>query len=439
MYENVETNDIIKAAKLIDKQGYPSEILNGQQRFWVSISEGREYPFKELTRRAVEIATGEVPDFSSTERIRDKFRDKFPFQINEYKEGVNFFTAHELDIFSKIAGSKRRAKPEYVPKDNRFLPTFYRSNKWAELIQEKLSSFVVEKNWNWQSGRSYKYYSWHKIYKKDDKGKKIFFTIGVDGDGFLIIKLDCMRVSRDESKVLAEDKIERFKNYRSGKDWKRIIYADELSAWSWDKLVNHTVEFIHSNEGLYDEAIKFVYENSKEAPKSDNESSNEDIYIPPVNAPEKIKSRIPKERNFEGREINWEREFQRAQETGIGGEEFIINQEKLKLFNTGLHNKAELVEKELDGTGFDIRSFNEDGEEIHIEVKTTSKNNDEPFLLTLNEKDYLEKYPESYFIYRVFNFNRIEGRGNYFRISGNELSEKAEFSPVKFEVSINSG
>ncbi|MCH2449136.1 MAG: hypothetical protein MK198_03225 [Gracilimonas sp.] len=364
MYEKVEANDIIRAAKLIDKQGYPREILNGQQRFWVSISEGREYPFKELTRRAVEISTGEVLDFSSTERIRDKFRDKFPFKINEYKEGINFFTEHELDIFSKIAGSKRRAKPEYEPIDNRFLPTFYRSNKWAELIQENLPSFVVEENWNWQSGTSYKRYSWHTVYKKGDKGKKIFFTIGVDGDGFLIIKLDCMRESRNESKVLAEDKIERFKNYRSGKDWKRIIYADELSAWSWDKLINHTVEFISLKEGLYDEAIKFVYENSKEAPKSDNESSNEDIYIPPVNAPEKIKSRIPKERNFEGREINWEREFQRAQETGIGGEEFIIKQEKLKLINAGLQNKAELVEKELDGTGFDIRSFNEDGEEI---------------------------------------------------------------------------
>ncbi|WP_395087380.1 protein NO VEIN domain-containing protein [Gracilimonas sp.] len=82
--------------------------------------------------------------------------------------------------------------------------------------------------------------------------------------------------------------------------------------------------------------------------------------------------------------------------------------------------------------------FNEHSQEIHIEVKTTSKNNDEPFLLTLNERDYLEMYPESYFIYRVFNFNRIEGKGIYFRISGNELSKKAEFNPVKFEVSITS-
>lgn len=437
MYESVKVDDILNAAKLIDKQGYPREILNGQQRFWVCLSEGREYPYKELTRRAVEIATGEVPDFSSQESIRNEFREKFPFQIKEYKEGINFFTEHELKKFSEIAGSKRRAKSEYEPIDNRFLPTFYRSNKWAELIQKKLPNFVVEESWNWQSGTSYKRYSWHTVYKKGDKGRKIFFTIGVDGDGFLIIKLDCMRESRNESKVLAEDKIDKFKKYRSGKDWKRIIYADELSAWSWDNLVNHTVDFISSKEGLYDDAINFVYENSLEVSNSDNESlSEEHIYIPPVNAPGKIKSRIPKERNFEGNEVNWEREFQKAQETGIGGEEFVIKQEILKLRKAGLKKKAELVEKKIDGAGFDIRSFDESGEEIHIEVKTTSKNDDESFLLSLNERDYLEKFPKSYFIYRVFNFNRIEGNGNYFTISGDKLSDKAVFSPVKFEVSI---
>lgn len=50
------------------------------------------------------------------------------------------------------------------------------------------------------------------------------------------------------------------------------------------------------------------------------------------------------------------------------GEEFILSLEADRLKNTG-----KIPEKVRDGKGYDIRSWDEKGKEIHIEVKTTSR------------------------------------------------------------------
>jgi hypothetical protein len=90
---------------------------------------------------------------------------------------------------------------------------------------------------------------------------------------------------------------------------------------------------------------------------------------------------------------------------GEDGEAFVLNYEKKKLIELG---KIELVEEikqisvENVAAGYDILSFDANGNQIHIEVKSTTTNILE-FELTRNELKKSREFGVSYWIYRVLN------------------------------------
>ena len=53
--------------------------------------------------------------------------------------------------------------------------------------------------------------------------------------------------------------------------------------------------------------------------------------------------------------------------------------------------------------GYDIKSFNLDGSEIFIEVKSSASLKKNNFEITSNEINAAKKYKDKYFIYRVVN------------------------------------
>lgn len=103
---------------------------------------------------------------------------------------------------------------------------------------------------------------------------------------------------------------------------------------------------------------------------------------------------------------------QRASEKeriGLLGERFIYEIEKSKLDTAGrsdLSTKVRFVSAEA-ALGFDILSFAPDGQEIHIEVKTTSRSrdNDDGFWLSDFEKETAER-DETWIICRVWSIDR---------------------------------
>ena len=74
------------------------------------------------------------------------------------------------------------------------------------------------------------------------------------------------------------------------------------------------------------------------------------------------------------------------------GEELVLRYEKKKLIDIGktdLANAVEHVSKtQGDGTGYDIKSFNSDGKDIYIEVKTTKLGIDTEFYMSPNEIEF---------------------------------------------------
>jgi hypothetical protein len=102
-----------------------------------------------------------------------------------------------------------------------------------------------------------------------------------------------------------------------------------------------------------------------------------------------------------------EREARNAS-LGLAGELFVLNFERARLILSGRENLAESVEHvpvtQGDGLGFDIRSFELDGSDRFIEVKTTAYGKQTPFFLSSNELRTSRKRHDRYHLYRTFRF-----------------------------------
>ncbi|MBD8526897.1 DUF3883 domain-containing protein [Pseudomarimonas arenosa] len=98
----------------------------------------------------------------------------------------------------------------------------------------------------------------------------------------------------------------------------------------------------------------------------------------------------------------------RNQSLGRAGELFVLEVEAQRLHAAGRKSLSERVEHVAatrgDGLGFDVLSFEEDGRERLIEVKTTAFGELTPFFVSHNELLRSEADAAQYQLYRVFNF-----------------------------------
>lgn len=93
---------------------------------------------------------------------------------------------------------------------------------------------------------------------------------------------------------------------------------------------------------------------------------------------------------------------------GRAGEAFVFEMERQRLTSlagTALAQKVRWVaDEDGDGAGYDIYSYNADGSDRLIEVKTTNGAAQTPFFLTRNERDLATERPDNWLIYRVHLF-----------------------------------
>ena len=97
---------------------------------------------------------------------------------------------------------------------------------------------------------------------------------------------------------------------------------------------------------------------------------------------------------------------------GDAGELAVLQYEKNRLMKAGKKKLAEKIvwvaNTEGDGAGYDIRSYEEDGTEIHIEVKTTNGGIHTPFYISHNEMEYAQTNSSRYRLYRVYGYSKAK-------------------------------
>ena len=115
------------------------------------------------------------------------------------------------------------------------------------------------------------------------------------------------------------------------------------------------------------------------------------------------KLRVAMKRNYLEQEA-------RNQSLGLAGEELVIEFEHRRLWKQGAKALAERIQHvskiEGDGYGFDILSFETNGRERLVEVKTTRFGALTPFFASKCEVDVSDERSTEYHVYRLFDFNK---------------------------------
>lgn len=129
---------------------------------------------------------------------------------------------------------------------------------------------------------------------------------------------------------------------------------------------------------------------------------------------------------------DYDAQGRRQRELGQKGEKWVLEFERQRLCaagQSGLAKKIDYVASHHDGCGYDIRSFNEDGSERLIEVKTTNFGPTKPFLVTVNEISVSAEKAGSYFLYRVYNYS---GKPTLYFLQGSIMKNYA-LKPIQFK------
>jgi hypothetical protein len=106
--------------------------------------------------------------------------------------------------------------------------------------------------------------------------------------------------------------------------------------------------------------------------------------------------------------VNYLEREARNRALGLAGEKFVVRFEQFRLERDGLLRLASRVEHVSatrgDGLGFDVRSFEADGGDRLIEVKTTAYGSNTPFFVSANERRFSEEHRAEFALYRVYRF-----------------------------------
>jgi len=124
---------------------------------------------------------------------------------------------------------------------------------------------------------------------------------------------------------------------------------------------------------------------------------------------------------------------------GLDGERLVVEQERENLINSGHPDLAKKVRHvsviEGDGAGYDIESYTPEGTVKHIEVKTTTGDIQTPFFMTANERTFADHHPKTYYLYRVYAFDRDSKSGKVYIVT-EPLMEVFDFTSTEFRVSL---
>jgi hypothetical protein len=115
------------------------------------------------------------------------------------------------------------------------------------------------------------------------------------------------------------------------------------------------------------------------------------------------------------------------------GELLVMQYEQERMKSLGIKKEPiQKSKKEGDGLGYDILSYDENGEEIFIEVKTTKGTFNSPFYITRNELVRSRNNSEKFVLYRLYDYNIVKNTAKFFKNYG-DISDLC-INPIQYRV-----
>lgn len=137
---------------------------------------------------------------------------------------------------------------------------------------------------------------------------------------------------------------------------------------------------------------------------------------------------------------DWASADERNRTLGDRGEQLVMKFEEDKLKKLGhfdLAAKIERISLTNCAAGYDIKSFDEQGSEIFIEVKTTKSGLHTPFYISPNELLVSAENKHKYYLYRIHEFDLKKNRYRLY-ISKGSVGDTFLLQPTNFKAIINS-
>ena len=133
--------------------------------------------------------------------------------------------------------------------------------------------------------------------------------------------------------------------------------------------------------------------------------------------------------------IDWASQDASNRKLGLAGEKWVLKDEIRLLNIAGRQDLAQKVKHVAlfdSSAGYDIISFDVDGTQKKIEVKTTKGSRSTPFFISINEVLTSSEHPEDYWLYRLFEFNEDEESNQYFALNGS-VEDLFHLKPITFK------
>ena len=126
----------------------------------------------------------------------------------------------------------------------------------------------------------------------------------------------------------------------------------------------------------------------------------------------------------------------RNRSLGAAGEDLVMKYEAQRLHASGSRALADRIEHvsrtKGDGAGYDILSFEKNGRERFIEVKTTAYIAETPFYVSRNELSFSTEQAAQFQLYRLFDFRK---RARMFMLAG-ALDANCRLDPVSYRAEV---
>lgn len=135
-----------------------------------------------------------------------------------------------------------------------------------------------------------------------------------------------------------------------------------------------------------------------------------------------------------GRHIDFSAVQKARDKVGALGEEIVLNMLRDEAKKNNLKEPEHVSKTEGDGLGYDIRAWDEQGKELHIEVKATKTHFADGFIISRNELNASREQAGRYKVYRVFNLDVNTGKCSLRIYDGPFMDEDYRFEPTAYTV-----